>query len=165
MSEDKILLKIKKEDTKITYEDFLNAYNRVPGVWYLIGREKGSEEFVYLEVAETNNVLKELKENLAILIGSNVSFGRVVKREYKARTLFDFSKRFMVKVNENRRSAKYRDIIESYEELIFYLVKDSNLDKKERLEREMIIAVDNKAIYWNAYGNQRKMTIKRYKGD
>ena len=36
-------------------------------------------------------------------------------------------------------------------------------DKKMREDIELEIAVDNKALYWNAYGKQRKLAKEYYK--
>ena len=129
------------------------------GVWAFWGET--DQGLRCLEVAETKDIFNELLTDLKLIANS----GSVKKsvEKYKARKLFDFSIRFPVYVGETRRKAKYRDIAETYDVLRLEIVVDDSFnDPEERKEFECKYAVKNRALYWNAFGHQRKEATRLY---
>lgn len=108
-----------------------------------------------LEVAQTVDVFNELKYDLSYLKKDYSKEDLSIR--YLSRRLFEFSKRFDVcECDLNRACAKYRDIAKSYFEVSIYLICDSKITKEERERIELEYVVENKALYWNAWGKQRK---------
>ena len=77
-----------------------------------------------------------------------------------------FNKRFDVLMcDKNRTTAKYRNIAEESEKIIVYVILEEqaiNIEKNIREEIELRIAINNNALYWNAYGKQRRMAKEYY---
>lgn len=140
---------------KIIYDETIN-YKHKPGVWVMY-----DENGVLLEVAETSNIYKELKYNLSLLM-KDYSNALNRTKKYSARKLFDFSLKFdVLKCDKNRRAAKYRNIADSSNKIEVYLISnDQSKDSREEIEMKM--AIDNCAVYWNAYGQQRKAAMRYY---
>ena len=80
--------------------------------------------------------------------------------------LFDFNKKFDILSNDrNRTTAKYRNIVENSEKILVYLIVEERAISKDKVLREEIeleIAIDNKALYWNAFGRQRRLAKEYY---
>ena len=136
-------------------------YKGMCGVWVMYDNHEQ-----LLEVAQTVDVFKELDYDLSWLL-KDYSNEKDLHKKYTARTLFDFNKKFdVLYCDKNRTTAKYRIIAENSERVTVYLIiedRATSEDKKMREDIELEIAVDNKALYWNAYGKQRKLAKDYYK--
>ena len=67
--------------------------------------------------------------------------------------------------DKNRTAAKYRNISEESKRIVVYVIleKDATDNNKTNRENiEMKIAVNNHALYWNAFGNQRILAREFY---
>lgn len=137
-----------------------SAYKDVCGVWVMF-----DDNNRLLEVAQTSNIFEELNSDLSYLLKDYSEVQDRAKR-YTARRLFEFSKKFdVLKCDKNRTTAKYRDIAENTNSIFVFFIKDQKANSKEKAVREKIelaIAIDNNALYWNAYGNQRKLARGYY---
>ena len=155
------ILELKKinEQYCIIYNKIKN-YDNVCGVWAMFD-DKGK----MLEVAQTSNIFEELEYDLSWLLKKYSSEFDTNKR-YSARRLFKFNQKFDVLVGDkNRTTAKYRSIAEKYNGIIVCLISNEYAESEDKLIREKVemkIAIDNEALYWNAYGEQRKMARKYY---
>lgn len=136
-------------------------YKGMCGVWVMYDNHEQ-----LLEAAQTADVFKELDYDLSWLL-KDYSNEKDLRKKYTARKLFDFNKKFdVLYCDKNRTTAKYRIIAENSERVTVYLIiedRATSKDKKIREDIELEIAVDNKALYWNAYGNQRKLAKAYYK--
>lgn len=138
----------------------LSAYKGICGVWVMYDNNDQ-----LLEAGQTSDIFKELDYDLSWLMKdySNVSN---MKKSYTARRLFDFNKKFNILPNDrSRTTAKYRNIAENSEKILVYLVVEEQAiskDKAIREEIELEIAIDNKALYWNAFGRQRRLAREYY---
>lgn len=136
-------------------------YKGMCGVWVMYDNHEQ-----LLEVAQTSEVFKELDYDLSWLL-KDYSNEKDLQKKYTARTLFDFNKKFdVLYCDKNRTAAKYRIIAENSKRVTVYLIiedRATSEDKKMREDIELEIAVDNKALYWNAYGKQRKLAKEYYK--
>lgn len=141
----------------------LSTYKGICGVWVMYDNNNQ-----LIEVAQTSNIFKELDYDLSWLMKDYSNESNVGKKHppYTARRLFDFNKKFDVLPNDrNRTTAKYRDIAENSEKILVYLIDEERAkskDKTMREEIEMEIAIDNKALYWNAFGRQRRLAKEYY---
>lgn len=139
----------------------ISEYKGECGVWAMYG-----DNNQLLEVAQTSDIFAELDYDLSYLTLDYSS--KELKRDklYTARRLFDFNKKFdVLKCDKNRTTAKYRDIAESTESIVVYLITEERAkseDKAVREEIELEIAIDNRALYWNAFGNQHKLAREYY---
>lgn len=158
------ILELRKCDG--TYEiisNNLSAYKGICGVWVMYDNNNQ-----LLEVAQTSDIYKELDYDLSWLTKDYSSESNVGEKHlwYKARILFNFNKRFDVLSNDkNRTTAKYRDIAENAEKVFVYLIDEVRANSKDKFVREEIemkIAIDNKALYWNAFGRQRRLAKEYY---
>ena len=136
------------------------SYKDKCGVWVMYDNHNR-----LLEVAQTSNVFEELEYDLSLLMKDYSSESNLTKR-YTARRLFDFSLRFDVhECDRNRTTAKYRNIAENSENIVVYLIDEEralNEEKAIREEIEFEIAIDNQALYWNAFGSQRRLAKNYY---
>lgn len=138
----------------------LEQYKNKSGVWAMWGKDT-SNAYVCLEVGQTMDISKELNYDLSYLIKDYRKESKI--KEYSARILLEFNKKFDVcKCDSNRTCAKYRDIASSYFDVCVYLICNSNETKEERENIELKYAIDNKALYWNAWGKQRKYARNYY---
>ena len=65
-----------------------------------------------------------------------------------------------------RTTAKYRTIAQNAESILVYLIVENRATSRDKTVREKVeleIAIDNKALYWNAFGIQRKLAKDYYK--
>ena len=92
--------------------------------------------------------------------------GEWLKR-YTARRLFEFNQKFdVLSCDKNRTTAKYRTIAQNAESILVYLIVENRATSRDKTVREKVeleIAIDNKALYWNAFGIQRKLAKDYYK--
>lgn len=156
------VLELKKSFGKyeiITNE--ISRYKGVCGVWVMYDNHNH-----LLEVAQTTDVFKELAYDLSWLLKKCSHDGDLQKR-YTARRLFEFNQKFdVLSCDKNRTTAKYRTIAENAEEILVYLIVEDRAMSRDKTVREKIeleIAIDNKALYWNAFGIQRKLAKDYYK--
>lgn len=156
------LLQLQKSGGK--YEIIVNnisSYKGKCGVWVMYG-----DNNQLLEVAQTSDIFEELNYDLHYLTIDYSSKELNRNKRYTARRLFDFNKKFdVLECDENRTIAKYRDIAESTESIVVYLIAEERATSKDKALREEIeleIAVDNQALYWNAFGKQRKSARDYY---
>lgn len=135
-------------------------YKKQSGVWAMWGKDTFNT-YVCLEVAQTRDIFNELQCDLLYL---KRDYGKESKnKRYSARKLFEFNKNFDVcECDPNRTCAKYRDIASSYSDVCVYLICNSNETREEREHIELKYAIDNKALYWNAWGEQRKYARDYY---
>lgn len=139
----------------------LLPYRGECGVWLMYDNHNQ-----LLEVAQTSDIYEELEYDLSCLIkGYSNELNR--RKKYAARRLFDFNLKFdVLECDKNRTTAKYRNIAENSEAIVVYLVLEERATSKEKIKREEIeleIAIDNQALYWNAFGSQRKLAKSYYK--
>lgn len=136
-------------------------YKGMCGVWVMYDNHEQ-----LLEVAQTADVFKELDYDLSWLL-KDYSNEKDLHKKYTARTLFDFNKKFNVLYcDKNRTTAKYRIIAENSERVIVYLIIEDRATSRDKTVREKVeleIAIDNQALYWNAFGIQRKLAKDYYK--
>lgn len=136
-------------------------YKGVCGVWIMYDNHEQ-----LLEVAQTADVFKELANDLSWLLKEYSCDGDLRKR-YTARRLFEFNQKFdVLSCDKNRTTAKYRTIAETVETIVVYLVVEDRATSRDKTVREKVeleIAIDNKALYWNAFGIQRKLAKDYYK--
>lgn len=141
-------------------ENNLEQYKKQSGVWAMWAKVTFNTD-ACLEVAQTIDIYKELDNDLLYLT-RDYSKENTSKR-YSARRLFAFNKKFSVcECDSNRTCAKYRDIASSYFDICVYLICNSNETREERESIELKYAIDNNALYWNAWGKQRKDAKKYY---
>lgn len=137
------------------------SYKGGCGVWVMYDNHNQ-----LLEVAQTSDVYEELEYDLSWLM-KDYSNELNLRKKYTARRLFDFNAKFdVLECDKNRTTAKYRNIAENSEAIVVYLVVEERATSKEKNIREEIeleIAIDNQALYWNAYGSQRKLAKNYYK--
>lgn len=137
------------------------SYQGQCGVWAMYDNHNQ-----LLEVAQTSDVFKELEYDLSWLI-KNYSQELNLGKKYAARRLFDFNIKFdVLECDKNRTTAKYRNIAENSETIIVYLIVEKRAISQEKTIREEIeveIAINGQALYWNAYGRQRKLAKNYYK--
>ena len=138
----------------------LSAYKGKCGVWVMYDNNNQ-----LLEVGRTSDIFKELDYDLLWLMKDYTNESNMEK-SYTARRLFDFNKKFNVLLNDrNRTTAKYRNIAENSEKILVYLIIEERAISKYKAIREEIeleIAIDNKALYWNAFGRQRRLAKEYY---
>lgn len=161
MEKEKIL-EIKKENG--VYSTLLNRidkYKNICGVWVMY-----DESGTLLEVAQTSDIFSELDYDLSWLLKDYSGEDNTEKR-YSARRLFEFSQKFdVLKCDKNRTTAKYRFISTTRDHIKIYIVleeKAKSENKYDREEIEMEIAIDNQALFWNAFGRQRRLAKAYYK--
>ena len=154
---EKLLLRVIKDKSTDLFgikKNNLEQYKNQSGVWAMWGKDSTDTE-ICLEVGQTVDVFNELEYDL-LYLKKDYSKENISKR-YSARRLFAFSETFDVcKCDLNRTCAKYRHIAKSYFDVSIYLICNLNITKEERERIELEYAIDNKALYWNAWGKQRK---------
>lgn len=145
---------------KIVYNN-IELYSDKCGVWMMYDNHNQ-----LLEVAQAADIFQELKHDLSLIL-KTYSNQMNFPKKYTARRLFDFNQTFSVlSCDQDRRAAKYRTIVEKSETIVVYIVLDdlaTSRNKEEREEIEMKIAINNRALYWNAYGKQRRLAKEYYK--
>lgn len=133
--------------------DNIQKFKGKHGVWAMC-----SGDGKLLEVAQTRDIYAELKRDLIYLL-QDYSAEADTTKGYTARKFSsEFSEEFTV-FNKNRTASKYRDIAEKFKKVVAYVIleDDAVCNVKERREDiEMRIAICGEALYWNAYGTQRK---------
>lgn len=154
MKKEKVLELVKiNGEYKIMFCNIMKFKN-ICGVWVMFN-EDGS----LLEVAQTRDIFEELNYDLSWLMKKYPKEIDRTKR-YAARRLFDFNQKFdVLKCDRNRTTAKYRNIAEMYNRVCVYVVLEENATSENKDIREKIeleIAINNRALYWNAYGKQRR---------
>lgn len=141
----------------------ISAYKGICGVWVMYNNNDQ-----LLEVAQTSDIFKELNYDLSCLMKDYANESNVenTHHPYTARRLFDFNKKFdVLPYDKNRTTAKYRDIKENSEKILVYFIDEERAKSKDKIVREEIemeIAIDNKALYWNAFGRQRRLAKEYY---
>ncbi|MFR3959790.1 MAG: hypothetical protein ACLTY1_15005, partial [Blautia sp.] len=129
------------------------SYKGGCGVWVMYDNHNQ-----LLEVAQTSDVYEELEYDLSWLM-KDYSNELNLRKKYAARRLFDFNAKFdVLECDKNRTTAKYRNIAENSEAIVVYLLlkKEQQVRKKySREEIELEIAIDNQALYSDAYGDQQ----------
>lgn len=154
MKREKVLDIQKKQDKWEIVFSNLEKFKNICGVWVMYN-EKGD----LLEVAQTSDIFKELVYDLSWIMKRYPELANRDKR-YAARRLFSFHKKFdVLQCDNNRTTAKYRNIAEESERIVVYVVLEDEAVSSDRLMREKIeleIAIDNQTPYWNAFGRQRK---------
>jgi hypothetical protein len=160
MKKEKVLeIRKSKGECRVVFCN-IEKFKGISGVWVMYN-EKG----ILLEVAQTSNIFEELDFDLAWIIKKYPQKSYSEKR-YAARRLFDFNKRFdVLKCDKNRTTAKYRNIAEESERIYVYVILENEAVSNNRYEREKIeleIAINSQAIYWNAYGKQRRKAKEYY---
>jgi hypothetical protein len=155
----------KKSQGEAAHIEILNnteEYKDQCGVWALIDEETGQ----VLEVAQKDNIYIELHRTSVLLIKD---YSKEKNRKFvrKSRILLLFNISFdILECDKDRTVAKYRNIAEKYNHLAIYVIKNAeSKSKNEREEIEMMYAVDNQALYWNAWGKQRHMAREYYKAN
>lgn len=140
----------------------IENYKDKCGVWTLVDENVNQ----VLEVAQKDNIYTELEGNSKLLLNDySKENNRGIVR--KARKLLPFNLDFYILEcdNDDRTIAKYRHIAENYDHLAIYVLDDdlANSNKqKDREKIEMMYAVDNKASFWNAWGQQRRKAWEYY---
>jgi hypothetical protein len=119
--------------------DEINNDLDIPGVWALWGKDKKTSKKTCLEVAQTENILSEIKSALYILSHED---DEECKKCCEIRTL-------SWKRNP-RYIDKYRDISLEYKDMEIVVLNDSlNIrDRNLRRKMEKAYAEINKAKYW-----------------
>lgn len=138
----------------------IKKYKNTFGVWVMVNEAED-----VLEVGQSSDIGEELNDDLSYLLNCYCDRKERIK-PYTARRLFEFNERFVVsEYDKNRTTAKYRIIAEKNEIITVYRVMEDMAlsdDRNEREYIEMVIAVDNTAKYWNAYGRQRHLAKEYY---
>lgn len=138
----------------------IQKFKEICGVWAMC-----SGDGKLLEVAQTRDIYAELKRDLIYLL-QDYSAEADTTKGYTARKFSsEFSEGFTV-FNKNRTASKYRDIAEKFKKVVVYVIleDDAVCNVKERREDiEMRIAICGEALYWNAYGTQRKKAYEYLK--
>ncbi len=161
INREKILeLKKKNGDLVIASSD-LNKCMDQCGVWVML-----DENDVLLEVGQSADIGSELEQDLGSLIMRYPKDGPDMEPVYKARRLLPFNEPFYVcKCDSGRTAAKYRVIAQNSQEIkVYRILENRALDssKTVREEIEMEIAVESRALFWNAFGHQRKLARAYY---
>lgn len=157
-------VRLKKVDSGVFIIKTNNVlkYRNISGVWAMFGKFNPCEEYICLEVGQSNNIYEELQYDIDCLLQdySNID----LRKRYTARRLFkEFNTSFDVCVcDSNRTNAKYRVIATTFVDIKIFLIAHDN-DKINREKIELEFAVDNKAMFWNAWGKQRRMAKEYYK--
>ncbi len=139
----------------------ISRYRGVCGVWVMYDNHNR-----LLEVAQTADVFKELAYDFSWLL-KEYSYDEDWRKRYTARRLFEFNQKFdVLSCDQNRTTAKYRTIAQNAESILVYLIVENRATSRDKTVREKVeleIAIDNKALYWNAFGIQRKLAKDYYK--
>lgn len=163
MEKKEILKLIKKDGNYEVIQNNILDYKGICGVWAMYD-EKGQ----LLEVAQTSDVFKELDYDLYYSMKKYDEIPDGIQ-SYTSRILFsEFNKKFEIYtgLGENRTRAKHRNIVQTTSQINVCLICDHIVDFEDRDAREKIefkIAIDEKALYWNAFGKQRKLATNYYK--
>lgn len=138
---------MKTKDKDLREGDYMKEYEYdeinndldIPGVWALWGKDKKTSKKTCLEVAQTENILSEIKSALYILSHED---DEECKKCCEIRTL-------SWKRNP-RYIDKYRDISLEYKDMEIVVLNDSlNIrDRNLRCKMEKAYAEINKAKYW-----------------
>ena len=156
----KKVLELVKSKGKFTIQFCEIEKYKKPGVWVMY-----DEKEQLLEVAQTRNVSNELSRNMSLIMRDYPEDIDRRKR-YTAQTLFPFNKKFDVLMcDKNRTAAKYRNISEESKKIVVYVILEKEATDNNKINREEIemkIAVNNHALYWNAFGNQRILAREFY---
>lgn len=165
---------MKTKDKDLREGDYMKEYEYdeinndldIPGVWALWGKDKKTSKKTCLEVAQTENILSEIKSALYILSHEDDEECKKCCEIYNARKREKFSKDFKVHkcktcehVSEIRTLSwkrnpryidKYRDISLEYKDMEIVVLNDSlNIrDRNLRCKMEKAYAEINKAKYW-----------------
>lgn len=137
------------------------------GVWAMWASLEGKR--VLLEVGQSANVISEILEDVNMLVDSSKRNKTYRKKAYTARRMFpdSFSVSFTVDTTDkNRTAAKYRIISEQYDDIKVYILNEkdaSNFVREVREKFEYEYAIDNRALFWNAWGPQRKRANQYYR--
>lgn len=160
MKKEKVLEIVKVEGKYEIRTNKIEKYRNTFGVWVMV-----NEDGQMLEVAQTKDLYDEISYDLSCIM-KEYPAGVNREKRYTARRLFMFNKRFDVLMcDKNRTTAKYRNIAEESEKIIVYVILEEqaiNIEKNIREEIELRIAINNNALYWNAYGKQRRMAKEYY---
>lgn len=162
----------KKDVTNYKYIVDNQKYDK--RIWLLIGREQKGGNWACLEVGSSNNIKKEIRENIGLMISKQ-------KRIPKDSEFHKGKELFLFKTYSDRASCKYRSMTKDYREFIFYEVnidsyknEDKNMEKiKEKLGHEdmnvanyveVSLAYYTEALYWNPAptirGNQEREILE-----
>lgn len=151
-----LLLHMNKDESGLfsIKETNLEQYKKQSGVWAMWAKDTSNTD-ICLEVAQTMDIFNELQYDLSYL--TRDYRGKSKNKRYSARRLFIYNKKFDVcECDPNRTCAKYRDIASCYFDICVYMVCNSNETREKRESIELEYAINNKALYWNAWGQQRK---------
>lgn len=138
---DEINYNIKEKIFSSSDSDILDKY-MCSGIWIMFGYKDG--KYRCLEVAETDNIKKELTADIGFLNTDNkVDSGTMIKARIFRR---EFSDCFYKLRNEKRCIAKYRDIANKYDSIVIYISKLDDIESRYKMEVKL--AMEYKAAYW-----------------
>lgn len=160
MKKEKILEIVKVEGKYEIVLCNIEKYKNACGVWVMY-----DEKEQLLEVAQTRDVYDEINHDLSWIM-KEYPLNANRKKRYTARRLFLFNRRFDVLMcDRNRTTAKYRNIAKEADKIVVYVILEEEAISNDKIIREKIeleIAINNNALYWNAYGKQRRMAKEYY---
>ncbi|MGO5053617.1 hypothetical protein ACTQ6A_14115 [Lachnospiraceae bacterium LCP25S3_G4] len=162
MKKEKVLEVKKDNDKYVVLVNDISKYTNTSGVWVMEDIDRN----ILLEVAQTCDIYSELNYDLSWLTKDYKNEKK--EHSYMARRMFPsgFSVSFEVlKCDLSRTIAKYRHISQTFNHICVYIIIDEQAQSSEkdiREDFEMRYAIDNAAIYWNAFGRQRRLARNYY---
>ena len=125
-------------------ENNIKQYINVPGVWILLGKEKGNTRLVCLQVAKSKDIGGEIDRDISYL-----------KAESLEPTPIEYvnqfgERRFSYDEQPNRAKRLYKNIAERYEDLTFVCVAHGEKLKDDNLRKiiEKYVAYKTFCLYW-----------------
>lgn len=159
-----LVVHIRKENGKmLVKQNELDSLVNRRGVWAMWSKEASDKNAVLLEVGQSADIVYEIEKDVKLIILQCKSNDIYRDMEYAARRMFPghFSKTFAVlPTDKDRTAAKYRVVSKRYNDIYIYALLDEMSHSEIKTERELVeykYAVDNQAIFWNAWGKQRKL--------
>ena len=131
-----------------------------PGVWALFGKEKDSDPYICLQVGETDNIAKEIKDNKKYLSEEPKPIDKKWVN-YFGEKMFEY----IDYTKEWNRKVLYHEIATSYKERIFVCILKDVEDRAVRKDIERYFAIKTKSRYWRPTGSQVKEKNEKEQND
>lgn len=147
-----IITTLKKNQSGWTYDKYDSKSYECAGVWALKGKISSTSDYVYLEVAETKNISKEINTDINLIVEPTNLGESNDKPFYKFRS---WSAEFVGRGKLKRTEAKYSHISNTYTELqVVLLAKEPDIENRYKFEVET--AMKEHAKYWYPAPTNRK---------